>query len=414
MTLQTIKERITDYSHLQELFFHVVAGATFLLLLIIFLLIATGLEADAQPLVSRVKDIASLDGIQDNPLIGYGLVGGLAGTGDGRRGFTAQTLTNLLAGMGINVLDPDIIRTEVVPDNVAAVIVLANLPPFARPGTRISTTVVSIGKAESLQGGTLFPTPLKGADGKIHALAQGSTSIGGFQAAAGGAGGGGASIQLNHPVVAHMPKGAIIEGEPVIQNVLQDGNTLRWLLQEPDFKTASNLERKINTLCGYNIAVAEDAGAVRVYVTMDDQGRIVLGNQSFGSLVGAIAYVDDAQIETDEPAVILINERTGTIVAGQDIKVRNVVIAHGALRITIQTTPQVTPAGFGVAVPPVVTQTPQIQAQTGDKVTVIKGTTIGEVITNLNALGFTPQDLIAILQNMASAGAIKAEVKLMN
>lgn len=368
----------------------------------------------AQPVISRVKDIAQLDGVQDNPLIGYGLVGGLAGTGDGRRGFTAQTLTNLLAGLGINVLQPDLVTTEVIPDNVAAVMVLANLPPYARPGTRINCTVVSIGRASSLQGGTLLPTPLKGADNQFHGMAYGSLSIGGFAAAAGGGGmgAGSASVQQNHPAVGVIPNGVIIEGEPVFHNVIQEGNTLRWLLHTPDFKTASNLQRKINTLAGMNIARAEDASAVRVAVRMDANGNILLGAQPFHSLVDAIAFIDEAEIETDEPAKIVINERTGTVVAGQHIRVRDAVIAHGPLRITIETVPEVTPAGLGLGGAPVTTQQAQVTVTEGDKVTTVKGTTIGEVLSNLNALGYTPRDLIAILQNMAAAGAIKAQIEM--
>jgi len=368
----------------------------------------------AQPVISRVKDIAQLDGVQDNPLIGYGLVGGLAGTGDGRRGFTAQTLTNLLAGLGINVLQPDLVTTEVIPDNVAAVMVLANLPPYARPGTRINCTVVSIGRASSLQGGTLLPTPLKGADNQFHGMAYGSLSIGGFAAAAGGGGmgAGSASVQQNHPAVGVIPNGVIIEGEPVFHNVIQEGNTVRWLLHTPDFKTASNLQRKINTLAGMNIARAEDASAVRVAVRMDANGNILLGAQPFHSLVDAIAFIDEAEIETDEPAKIVINERTGTVVAGQHIRVRDAVIAHGPLRITIETVPEVTPAGLGLGGAPVTTQQAQVTVTEGDKVTTVKGTTIGEVLSNLNALGYTPRDLIAILQNMAAAGAIKAQIEM--
>ncbi len=368
----------------------------------------------AQPVISRVKDIAQLDGVQDNPLIGYGLVGGLAGTGDGRRGFTAQTLTNLLAGLGINVLQPDLVTTEVIPDNVAAVMVLANLPPYARPGTRINCTVVSIGRASSLQGGTLLPTPLKGADNQFHGMAYGSLSIGGFAAAAGGGGmgAGSASVQQNHPAVGVIPNGVIIEGEPVFHNVIQEGNTVRWLLHTPDFKTASNLQRKINTLAGMNIARAEDASAVRVAVRMDANGNILLGAQPFHSLVDAIAFIDEAEIETDEPAKIVINERTGTVVAGQHIRVRDAVIAHGPLRITIETVPEVTPAGLGLGGAPVMTQQAQVTVTEGDKVTTVKGTTIGEVLSNLNALGYTPRDLIAILQNMAAAGAIKAQIEM--
>ncbi len=368
-------------------------------------------SVQAQQLISRVKDISKLDGVQENPLIGYGLVGGLDGTGDGRRGFTAQTLNNLLAGMGINVIPQDIITTEVIPDNVAAVIVMANLPPFARPGSKVDVSVMSIGRADSLQGGTLLTTPLKGADDQIHGIAQGPITIGGFQAeAGGGAGQGGASVQQNHALVGTIPNGMIVEGEPVFHNVLQEGNTLRWVLKIPDFKTASNMQRRINSVAGRQVAYAEDAGAVRVQVGLNDRNEIVVGNQAFNSLVDAIAYIDDIQVETDEPQKIIINERTGTIVAGQDIKVRNAVIAHGPLRITIRTTPEVTPGLEGDAT---VVEQADVTAEEGNKVAAIEGTTMGEVVTNLNALGYTPRDLIAILQAMKAAGYIKADIEMM-
>ncbi|MBZ0254575.1 flagellar basal body P-ring protein FlgI [bacterium] len=394
--------------------FAVIVAFFIALLLLIFI---NG--ASAQPSVSRIKEIAKLDGIQENQLIGYGLVAGLNGTGDGRRGFTAQSLNNLVAGMGVNVIDPETITTEVVPENVAAVIVTANLPPFARPGTKIDATVISIGRSSSLQGGYLISTPLKGADGQWHGIAQGPVSIGGFIVSGGGGGGaaGGAVVQENHTTVGRVPNGIIIEGEYVQHEVLQDNNTLRWLLSKPDWKTASNMQRKINSIAGRRIAIAEDASAILVKVgppgsqqVFNENGQIILGDRAFNSLVDAIAYVEEAQIETDQPARIVINERTGTVVAGLNIRVDDTVVAHGPLRITIQNTPEVTPAGLGPGGAPTTTNTATATAQTGDKVAVIKGTTIGDVVTNLNALGYSPRDLIAILQLMAEAGAIKAEI----
>lgn len=363
--------------------------------------------AEAQPIISRVKDVAKLDGVQDNPLIGYGLVAGLGGTGDGRRGFTAHTLNNLMASMGINVLQPDVIDTEIIPDNVASVMVMANLPAFARPGQRVDATVVSIGRAESLQGGYLITTPLKGADGEFYGLAYGPVSIGGFVVS----GGGGPMVQQNHTVVGVIPRGVIVEGEPVFHDVLQEGNVLRWLLHQPDFKTASNLQSRINGAAGRRIAVAEDAGAVRVSIGLSQAGQIVLGERGFDSLVDAIAYVDDLQIETDQPARIVINERTGTIVAGRDIRVHPAVIAHGPLRITIQHTPQVTP---GIFEPGIVTEQIDIDVQEGDEqIAIIEGTTVGEVVEYLNRLGYTPRDLIAILEAMAYQGALRAVIDKM-
>ncbi len=377
------------------------------LFLCLFALVST-----AQPLVARVKDIAALDGIQDNALIGYGLVGGLEGSGDGRRGFTAQTLTNLMAGMGINVLPPDVITTEVIPDNVAAVMVVATLPPFARPGSRINCSVLSLGRAKSLQGGTLIPTPLKGPDGKFHGIAYGALSLGGF-VVSGGGGGGTASVQKNHTLVGTIPNGVIVEGEPVIHEFAQNG-VLRWLLHDPDFKTAANLERKINSICNDNVATAQDAGSIEIRFQPlgGGNGQYALGRQVFPSLVNAIAFVDETEIEVDEPAKIVINERTGTVIAGQNIRVRDAVIAHGPLRITIQTTPEVSQPNVGAQGQTVQTAQTQVTATEGDKIAFVQGTTIGEVIANLNQLGYTPRDLIAILQNMAAAGYIKAQVEM--
>ncbi len=363
-----------------------------------------------QPVVSRIKDISQLQGAQENVLLGYGLVAGLAGTGDGRRGFTAQTLNNLIAGMGINVLQQEDITTEVVPDNVAAVMVMAVLPPFVRPGSKIDAHVISVGRAESLQGGSLVPTPLKGADGQFHGIAYGPLSIGGFRAEAGGGGAGGAAVQENHPVVGRIPNGVIVEGEPVIHQVVQEGNLLRWQLHNPDFKTASNMERKINSLVGSQVAYAEDASAVIVQIEPGPNGSVSLGDQEFESLVSAIAFIDEAMIETDKKAKIVINERTGTVVAGEDIRVNNVVIVSGPLRITIQNDPQVAQLGMGQGMQ---VNQPQVQAQQdGNQIAQIQGTTIGDVVGQLNALGYTPRDIISILQAMHAEGAIKAEIEI--
>lgn len=368
-----------------------------------FLLLVISSIAQAQPVVSRVKDVAKLDGMQDNIIYGYGLVAGLEGSGDGRQGFTRQSLANMLGMMNVKVR-PD----EVIPDNVAAVWVEATIPPFVRPGQTIDASITSLGQAQSLQGGRLLPTPLLGADGQIHGLAQGAVSIGGFRVEGGG-GGGGAVIQQNHTLVGIIPNGVIVEGEMIDHDILQDGNSLRWLLGTQDFKTASNLERKINTAANLNIARAEDAGAVRVFVGVSPEGNFLLGNQAFPSLVSLIAYVDDLEIETDEPARIVINERTGTVVAGQNIRVRNVVIAQGALRISIKTTEEVQGAGFDN--PGTVVDNAQVQAEEdAPQIANVQGTTVGELVQQLNQLGYSPRDLIAIFESMAAAGAIKAQI----
>lgn len=379
-------------------------GQSIIIVSTAFLLLFSSPTVQAQPVVSRVKDVASLDGMQNNIIYGYGLVAGLEGTGDGRQGFTRQSLANMLGMMNVKVR-PD----EVIPDNVAAVWVEATIPPFVRPGQTIEASITSLGQAQSLQGGRLLPTPLLGADGKIHGLAQGAISIGGFRVEGGGGGGGGAVIQQNHTLVGIIPNGVIVEGELITHDVLQDGNSLRWLLNAQDFKTASNLERKINSAANLNISVAEDSGAVRVFVGMSPEGHFLLGNQAFGSLVSLIAFVDDLEIETDEPAKIVINERTGTVVAGQNIRVRNVIIAQGALRISIKSTEEV--QGGSLVDPGQVVQNVNVTAEeNAPQIATVQGTTVGELVQELNALGYTPRDLIAIFESMAAAGAIKAQI----
>jgi flagellar P-ring protein precursor FlgI len=368
---------------------------------ILMLLMVSAVQA--QPVLSRVKDVANLDGMQNNIIYGYGLVAGLEGTGDGRQGFTRQSLANMLGMMNVKVR-PD----EVIPDNVAAVWVEATIPPFVRPGQTIDARITSLGQAQSLQGGSLLPTPLLGADGKIHGLSQGPISIGGFRVDGGG-GGGGAVIQQNHTLVGIIPNGVIVEGEMIDHDILQDGNSLRWLLDTQDFKTASNLERKINSAANLNIARAEDAGAIRVFVGVSQEGNFLLGNQAFPSLVSLIAYVDDLEIETDEPAKIVINERTGTVVAGQNIRVRNVVIAQGALRISINSTEEAQGGGFNQPAVPVINTTAQAE-ENAPQIANVQGTTVGELVEQLNQLGYSPRDLISIFESMAAAGAIKAQI----
>lgn len=378
---------------------------------LIMSLLTIALDTHSQVIISRVKDVARLDGLNTNTLIGYGLVAGLSGTGDGAAGFTAQSLNNLLISMGNNVVPQDQIAGQINPVNVAAVMVMAEMEPFVRPGGKIDATIISIGAAQSLQGGVLMTTPLKGADGETYGLAQGSVSIGGFVVAGGGGGGGGAAIQQNHTTVGIITEGVTLVGQNVNHDVLQQpGNILRWLLNNPDFKTATNLQNRINTATASRIATAEDGGAVRVEVDINQDGQIILGNRAFNSLVEAIAFIDELQIETDQPATIIINERTGTITGDVNIRVRNAIVAHGPLRLTIQSTPEVTPAGLGPGGEPVQVNQVDVTAEEGDKVAVIDGTTLGEVITNLNALGYTPRDLIAILEALAQQGAVNARI----
>lgn len=363
---------------------------------------------------ARVKDITSVQGIRSNHLFGYGLVVGLDGSGDNAgKGFTTQSLVNLLENMGIHVVPQD-----VKAKNVAAVIVNATLPPFARIGKKIDVTLSSIGDADSLQGGTLLLTPLKGVDGRIYALAQGAISVGGFRA--GGAAGGG--VTKNHPTVGSITGGATVERE--IPLSLADKKELTLILNNPDFMTAIRIARAIDVEFGEALTKPIDSGTIQVRIPGEFQE----------SVVQMMAQIGNLQVVPDSVAKVIVNEKTGTVVIGANVRIMNVAIAHGNLSIQIKETKNVSqplpfsPEGGGIGptqlegnivVAPggstVVTPDTDVRVSEENNrlMLVPEGKSIGELVRALNALGVTPRDLIIILQTIKSAGALQAELEIL-
>jgi flagellar P-ring protein precursor FlgI len=377
-----------------------------IVLLISFLIPSAGYSA-------RIKDISSIKGIRQNQLLGYGLVIGLNGTGDkGGTKFTIQGLVNMLEHMGVHVN-----ADEVKVKNVAAVVVSAKLPPFARIGKKIDVILSSIGDAKSLVGGTLLLTPLKGVDNKVYALAQGAVSIGGFSA--GGAAGGG--VTKNHPTVGRISGGASIEKE--IPLSIMSKNEMTIILNNPDFNTADRAVKAINSRFGESIAKSIDSGTLKFRVPEEFQNKVV----------NLIAQIGEIEVEPDSIAKVIVNEKTGTVVVGENVRIQKVAVAHGNLSIQIKEETNVSqpqafaPSGGGIAprqmgggtvVAPggstVVTPESQVSvAEESSRLLLIpKGRTIGELVNALNAIGVTPRDLITILQAIKAAGALQGELEI--
>lgn len=343
---------------------------------------------------ARLKDMASVKGVRANQVIGYGLVVGLQGTGD-KAGtqFTTQSLRSLLAKMGI-ALDPDSIRIA----NVAAVMVTASLPPFARAGGKLDCVVSSVGDASSLEGGTLLMTPLLGNDGQIYAIAQGAISVGGFSVE-----GGGASVSQNHPTVGTLVGGALIERE--VAYSLEGKRQFEIALHEPDFTTAERTAKRINDVFGSNVAAARDSGTLDLSVPESYGGNVV----SF------LARVEALDVIPDGPARIILNERTGTIVMGDAVRVATVAVSHGNLTVIVNRTNQVSQPGPLSGGETARVQNTEIEAfEDKSNLSVIEGTvTIGELVRALNAMGTTPTDLISIIQAIKASGALAADVEMM-
>ncbi len=341
----------------------------------------------------RLKDISDIKGVRPNQLIGYGLVVGLNGSGDGTQAqFTIQSIVNMLERMGINV-DPKQVKVK----NVASVMVTADMPPFAKIGQRIDVVVSSLGDAKSLQGGTLLLTPLKGSDGRIYAIAQGPLSIGGFAA-----GGGGAGVQKNHPTAGRIPNGATIEREIPVS--LNTKDRIEISLKEPDFTTVIRAVDAVNRLLGERAAYAQDAESFVVHVPRRYRGNVV----------GLLAAIENCDIKPAQRAEVVLDERTGTVVIGADVRVAPVAIAHGNLSIKISSNPQVSqPAPFGQG-QTVVTPNTQVKVkeQKARLISIPAQNTIGDLVSALNAVGVTPRDLISILQSIKAAGALEAELKV--
>lgn len=341
----------------------------------------------------RIKDIADIQGVRSNMLVGYGLVVGLDGTGDGKKAlFTVQSMVSMLEKMGITVDTQDIKVS-----NAAAVMVTAELPAFASVGGRIDALVSSIGDAKSLEGGTLLLTPLKAANGQTYAVSQGPVNTGGFSA-----GGTGGSIQKNFPTVGRVINGALIERE--IQLDFNRNHALSLNLHNPDFTTASRVADAINALFYDQIAAAADAGTVQLNVPTAYTGNVV----------ELMAMIEKLEVKPDHIARVVINERTGTVVMGESVRIATIAIAHGNLSIVIKESAQVSqPPPFSDGQTVVVPDS-QIEVREDDKqlMLVPAGSSIGEVVRALNALGVTPRDLIAIFQAIKAAGALQAELEV--
>ena len=341
----------------------------------------------------RLKDIAEINGVRKNQLVGYGLVVGLDGTGDGKKAvFTAQSIASMLQKMGVTINKADI-KVE----NVAAVMVTADLPPFAKKGNRVDVLVSSMGDAKNLQGGTLMMTPLKGVDGKIYAVAQGPVNTGGF-----GAGGNASMVVKNFPTVGRVLSGAIIERE--VPHQFNQRDSLLFSLHNPDFNTAATVVNTINATYAQPVARAEDAGTIKISIP----------EPYVGNAVPFLASLSTIEVEPDNDAKVVINERTGTVVMGEQVRISTIAIAHGNLSIVVKENANVSqPLPFSDGRTAVTPNTQINVEEDASKLMVVpKGIRIGQVVNALNALGVTPRDLIAIFQAIKAAGALQADLEV--
>jgi flagellar P-ring protein precursor FlgI len=344
----------------------------------------------------RIKEVAAIQGVRSNQLVGYGLVVGLDGTGDQTTSapFTTQSLNAMLQQMGVTVPA----GTNMQLKNIAAVMVTAQLPAFAQPGQALDVNVSSLANAKSLRGGTLIATPLKGADGQIYALAQGNLIVGGAGASAGGS-----KVQINHLSAGRIPEGATVERS--VPTPLSQGEFLQLDLNTSDFNTAREVVRSINDRMGGGTAQALDGRVVRVRMPASTDARVAF-----------LADIENLDVARATPAAkVVINARTGSVVMNQAVTLAACAVAHGSLAVTINSTPQVSqPNAFSKAGQTVVTEKNDITItqQAGSLIQMPAGAKLADVVKALNSLGATPQDLLAILQAMKSAGALVAELEV--
>jgi flagellar P-ring protein precursor FlgI len=339
----------------------------------------------------RIKDIASIQGVRSNQLVGYGLVVGLNTSGDKNR-FTGQTLRSMLGRFGLT-LPPGI---DPKSKNIAAVAIQAELPAFAKPGQTIDVTVSSIGDAKSLRGGTLLMSPLKGADGQVYAVAQGSLVVNGLSAS----GQDGSRITVNNPDVGRIPNGATVER--TVSTPFAEGNVLIFNLHTPDFTTASRMAESINRDLGANTAKPIDATSVSVMAPFDPGQKV-----SFAAMVENIGVVMD-----DAPARVIVNSRTGTVVINSKVRVQPAAVSHGSLTVTISENPQVSqPAPFSYGKTVVTPQSDvQVEEEKNHMFLFNAGVSLDEIVQAVNNVGASPSDLVAILEALKSAGALRAEL----
>lgn len=354
------------------------------------LLLLSPLAASAE----RIKDMASIQGVRDNQLIGYGIVVGLDGSGDQttQTPFTVQSIISMLSQMGVN-LPP---ATSLQLKNVAAVMVTATLPPFAKPGQNIDVTASSIGNAKSLRGGTLLMTPLKGADGQVYAMAQGNVLVGGA-----GASSGGASVQVNHLSVGRVPAGATVER--AVPTALGQGDFIHLELNVNDFTTVARIVEVINSQVEPDLASALDGRVVQV--------RAPAGRER----VAFISRIENLEVNPAQGiAKVIINARTGSVVMNQAVTLNDCAVAHGNLTVVINTESAVSQPGARGAGQTVQVDTASVDMKSdqGELVHLQRGVSLSEVVKALNSMGATPQDLLAILQAMKSAGALRAELEI--
>jgi flagellar P-ring protein precursor FlgI len=345
---------------------------------------------------SRIKDLADIEGVRDNMLIGYGLVAGLNGTGDTLQNspFTRQALQTILERLGVQTRGANVNTKD-----IAAVMVTANLPPFAAQGSKVDVTVSAMGDSKSLQGGTLLATPLLAADGEVYALAQGPLAVGGFSAQ-----GQGASVSRGVPTSGRISSGGTIEKE--VSFKLADAASLRLSLRNPDFTTAKRVAQAINRFIGEPAASASDPATV----------HLVRPASYAGNIVALLTEIEQLKVAPDLPAKVVIDEQSGVIVMGSDVRISTVAIAQGNLTIRVTETPQVSqPQPFSMQGETVVVPRTDIEVdeETGRQLIIVRdGVSLEVLVSGLNALGVGPRDMISILQAIKAAGALQAEIEV--
>lgn len=380
MSLHTQRDRTSHHTAL-----------VFLLLPAALLLLSIVLAPQPADAV-RLKDIASFSGVRNNQLIGYGLIVGLGGTGDSNKSdFTIQSMVNMLENMGVGVN-----KANLKPKNVAAVMVTAQMPVSAKPGTRLDVTVSSLGDAKSLQGGVLLLTPLKGVDGKVYALAQGALALGGFSVE-----GAAASAQKNTTTVARIPNGSVVERGVPFEFNRQDDLLLHMNIA--DFSTTQQVVEKLNNTLAGEYARAMDVTTIELKVPP----------QYRNNLVPFMASVENLEVSPDTRARIVVDEKTGTVVMGRNVRLSKVAVSHGNLQIVVQETADVSqPGPFSQGQTTVVPQTNIGVQEENRRLVLLEGATLQEMIDGLNAIGATPRDLISILQTLKASGALHADLEV--
>jgi len=358
----------------------------------VMLAFGAGLLAPVEAGAARLKDIASFSGVRTNDLVGYGLVVGLTGTGDGTSStFTMRSMANMLEKMGVEA-NPD----DLKPKNVAAVMVTAKLPVSAKPGSQLDVTVSSLGDAKSLLGGILLITPMKGLDGRVYAVAQGSLTIGGFAVS-----GTAASAQQNIPTVGIVPNGAVVERGVPFQFNSQDKMTLNLSLR--DFGTTMQVVNKINAAMGGDFAEARDISTI----------DLRLPEKFRGNMVPLMASLENLDISPDGKAKVVVDEKTGTVVLGQDVRLSKVAVAHGNLQIVITESENVSqPGPFSDGSTVISPQTDLQVVQQNKQLMLMEGATLQELVDGLNSMGADPRDLISIIRALKAAGSLHAEVEV--